>query len=385
MQREEERRQSQNKKEIIFKEALNTSMSPNRMHEKRIWSYLLLVLAVLAVLGSLLYFKVVTLTANPNTLTTNMASTTTMIPSTSQMATTTTIATAGQQSVEHVILIVLENKNASYVLNSSDDPYIRKVVIPNYSVAEDYYAVAHPSLPNYVALMAGSTFDIKDNKYPIESIGNSTLVDLLSSHHLTWKAYMESIPSKSTLWCSNGTIDSGDDANGPGYVVKHDPFVYFKNVMSNIAGCRSIVPLTSFYTDLANNQLPQFSFITPNALDDGHTAPNTPDACPPSGTTLRCADTWLSGFLPIIINSKAFFNTVVFIVWDEATPYSGANKVLMIMVSPYSKKGFVDNTTLYSHYSVLATIERIYSLGDLGRNDSTANVISDMFAGNSIP
>jgi hypothetical protein len=102
-------------------------------------------------------------------------------------------------------------------------------------------------------------------------------------------------------------------------------------------------------------------------------------------SSLQCSDTWLKSFLPNIIDNAAFANTLIFITWDEAKPYSGPNKVLLLEVSPFSKKGFAENTTLYSHYSVLATIERIYSLGSLGRNDSTANVTSDMFVGNTIP
>ena len=166
---------------------------------------------------------------------------------------------------------------------------------------------------------------------------------------------------------------------------KHDPFVFFTKIMDNQTRCKNIVPLTQFYADLADNRLPQYAFITPNTIDDGHTAPGNPAQCPPSGTTMQCADDWLKGFMPKIINSRAFSNTVVFITWDEAIPYNGTNKVLLLVVSPYAKKGFVENTAAYSHYSVLATVERIYSLGSLGRNDLTANVLSDMFVNNTIP
>ena len=118
--------------------------------------------------------------------------------------------------MKHVILIVLENKNASYVLSSAADPYIRNMLIPNYSVAENYYSISHPPLLNYVALISGTTLDIKNNSYPVNSLNNETLVDLLASHNISWKAYMESIPASSTTNCSKAFEDSEDPSNGPG-------------------------------------------------------------------------------------------------------------------------------------------------------------------------
>jgi acid phosphatase len=282
---------------------------------------------------------------------------------------------------------MLENKNISYILNSSSpDPYVRDVLIPNYSVAEDYFAITHPSLPNYIAITAGSTLKVKNNTIAEGSLNDTNLVDLLTEHNLTWKAYMQSMPTSNTLWCSNGFYNSNDPGNGPGYVTKLDPFIFFSDIFNNYSRCGRIVPLTQFNEDLENNQLPRFSFITPNVTNNGHTVPiNNVTTCPPSGTRLQCTDNWLKGFMQSIMKSKEFATTVVFIVWDAAKPNNASNHVVTIVVSPYTKRGFVENTTFYTHYSVLATIEKIYSLGSLGRNDSTANVLDDMFIGNTTP
>jgi hypothetical protein len=106
---------------------------------------------------------------------------------------------------------------------------------------------------------------------------------------------------------------------------------------------------------------------------------------------MRCADNWLSGFLPQVINNPVFANTTIFITWDGSanvgnqTPnISPKFRILLIAVSPHSKKGFVDNTIIYSHYSLLATIEEIYGLGNLGRNDTTANVLNDLFENDTV-
>ncbi len=289
--------------------------------------------------------------------------------------------------VKHVILIMLENKNWSYLLNnSSPDPYIRNVLIPNYSTSEDYFGITHPSLPNYIAIIAGSFMNVKNNTIAEGSLASTNLVDLMSAHNITWKAYMESMPASNTLWCSNGFLNSNDPGDGPGYVTKLNPFIFFSDIISNYSRCENIIPLTQLNEDLANNQLPQFSFITPNVTDNGHTVPaDNVTTCPPSGTRLQCTDKWLRGFMPEIINSKEFANSVIFIVWDAAKPNNAPNHTIMIMVSPDAKQGFIENTILYTHYSVLATIEKIYSLGTLGRNDNTANLTSDMFVANTIP
>lgn len=296
-------------------------------------------------------------------------------------------STAEPVLVKHIILIVFENKNYTYLLSGINDPYIRDTLMTNYSTAADYHSIMHPSLTNYVSLIAGSPFNITSNEYKMDSLNERTIVDLLAEHNLTWKAYMESMPAvNATIGCANGLKDSNDSTNGPGYVHKHDPFVFFTTIMNNYTRCENIVPLTQFYTDLKDNELPAFSFITPNVTDDGHTLPhNNVTVCPPSGTMMQCTDNWLRTFMPQIINSQAFANTVVLITWDEAVPYNGPNKVLLLMVSPFSKKGFIDNTSVYSHFSTLATIEHIYSLGNFGRNDSTANVTSTLFIGNAIP
>jgi hypothetical protein len=287
-----------------------------------------------------------------------------------------------------VIVILLEDKNESYVLGNNDAQYINNILIPNYSIAESYYAAGHPSLPNYIAITSGSTFNIPNNEYPTMSLPDKNLVDLFSEHNITWKGYMESMPGGS---CNNAIFESGGTY---GYFTKHDPFVYYKDIMTNLTRCSQIVPLTQFSVDLASNKLPDFSFITPNILDDGHTAPPAPQnttICPPSGTAMRCTDNWLSGFLPQVINNPVFANTIIFITWDESANVGNKtldtnpnHRVLFISVSPHSKKGFADNTTLYSHYSLLATIEEIYGLGNLGRNDTTANVFNDLFMNNTV-
>ncbi len=337
--------------------------------------YVLLLLLVLTATATV--FGLAHKAANPTT-----------IASTSTTATQISNVVTAKQT-KHVIVIIMENYGKAAVIGNISAPYMNSVLLPNYSIEGEYYAITHPSLPNYIAITSGGTLGVNSDFYPVHSLNDKNLVDLLSENNITWKAYMESMPNSKSPSCLNGLADSGGTY---GYVHRHDPFVYYTDIVNNSTRCNSVVPLTQFYTDMKDGKLPDFSFITPNVLDDGHDAPPSMATCPPSGTSLQCVDNWLSGFLNPVIGNAMFSNTVIFLTWDEAATSdtsgiggSGGGNILLVAVSPYSKKGFVANTTAYSHYSLLATIEKIYNIGNLGRNDSTANSMNDLFMNNTLP
>lgn len=239
----------------------------------------------------------------------------------------------------------------------------------NYSLATQYFAVAHPSLPNYLALIGGSTFGVTTDCSPAQCSQNSTnITDLLAQHGYTWKEYAESMQVNCSQQYSRDGL----------YAPKHDPFVYFKDITGNdgTGGTSSycdahVVPFAQFSTDLQSNDLPNYAFVTPNVCDDAHDC------------TLRFADNWLSIHVPQIINSASFSSTVIFIVYDEGGTNLGfsnfdGGRVACIVVSPFVKPHY-RSSVQYSHYSILTTVESIFGLGSLGRNDFTSNNMQDLF------
>jgi len=161
------------------------------------------------------------------------------------------------------------------------------------------------------------------------------------------------------------------------YFTKHNPFVYFGAITGNngtgsTSGyCDShVVSMAQFYLDLQAGDLPNYSFITPNICDDAHSCP------------LSTGDQWLSALVPKIINSSSFATTALFIAYDEGSTNDtagGGGRVPCILVSPFAKEGYVSNVE-YSHYSLLATVEAIFNLGSLGRNDTSAAPMGDLFS-----
>jgi phosphatidylinositol-3-phosphatase len=270
--------------------------------------------------------------------------------------------------VQHVITIVMENEEYPNVVGNPSAPY-ENALAANYTLLTSYYAVDHPSLPNYLAIVSGTTYVSSDCLPSQCSTNSSSIVNLLQSKGLTWKEYAESMPTN----CSQTISPDGL------YQPKHDPFVYFSSITGNngtgqtSAYCDShVVSFTQFWADLSANALPSYSFITPNMCDDGHDC------------GISTADAWLSTVVPRIESSQDFNSTVLFIVYDEGSTSAGfgdihGGQVLCIVVSPLVNRGY-QSTVQYSHYSLLATTESLLWLGSLGRNDSTAQPMNDIFA-----
>jgi hypothetical protein len=249
----------------------------------------------------------------------------------------------------HIILIVLENRDYQAVIGNPSMPYLNTLAKQNVLLTNSF-AVRHPSLPNYLALVSGSTQNITSDCINC-FVDQPNLGDFIEASGRTWKTYQEDLPSP----CYVG--------NATPYFQKHNPFIYFDSIRLNAERCqRSIVPLTNLTADLAANQLPNFAFIMPNICNSGHD-------CPP-----ETADGWLKGMLTRLQASPAIgTNSLIIVTFDEGAETStgsccglakGGGQIATILVSPLAKPAFNDPTP-YSHYSVLKTILKAWNLPDL--------------------
>jgi hypothetical protein len=224
----------------------------------------------------------------------------------------------------------------------------------------DYFAVTHPSLPNYLALMSGSTQGITKDCTTC-FVNQPNLADEIEASGRTWKAYLEDMPSP----CFIG--DSGK------YAQKHDPLLYFDSIRLDATRCdRSILPLTNLDNDLANNSLPSFAFIEPNLCNSGHNCS--------AGT----ADKWAGDIVAKLRASPALgANSLIILAFDEGSdqstqgccglPAPAGGKVAVVLVSPSAIPAFKDNTP-YSHYSLLKTILTAWKLPALGQTANSATL-----------
>jgi phospholipase C len=261
----------------------------------------------------------------------------------------------------HIVIIVFENKEFGSVIGSGQMPYFN-LLADSYTLLTSHFAVTHPSLPNYLALIGGDTFGIASDCEDC-FLAVPSLPDLIEQSGRTWKTYQDDMPEP----CFVGSTLR--------YVQKHNPFIYFDPIRLNAERCqRSVVPLTQLDGDLALNDLPNFMFITPDICYSSHDC------------DLPFADAWLKDqvekLYPALESKGEPFLIVV--TWDEGTtdlsccglPHPAGGRVATILLSPQVKQNFKDETS-YSHYSILKTIAEAWGLPRLGRAaDADTNLIA---------
>jgi hypothetical protein len=268
-------------------------------------------------------------------------------------------AVTGKHHFDHFIIIVLENEDAK---NVTEVPYMDSLAKSGAYLSQ-YFGVAHPSYPNYLALVGGSTFIGSDKAIDDPDAHNDrdfgdaqmlidapSLAGRLQAAHLTWDSFAEDYPILDSI------PTRCDFRRGVGlYSRKHVPFLSFKELRDHPELCAHVRNLKWLRPD----SLAAYTFVTPNLINDGHDAP--------LGTAVK----WLRGFLkPIITNSEAMKSTLVVVTFDESET-SGREKVFgsrrpnliyAALVGDVVKPGFV-STELYTHFSVLKMVEDNFGLG----------------------
>jgi hypothetical protein len=242
------------------------------------------------------------------------------------------------------VVVVLENREFGEAIAQQSAPYIDALAARG-SLALDYHAIAHPSLPNYIALLAGDPLGIQSDCTECQAHG-ATLVDQLEDAHVSWGAYMEDMPYP----CFSG-------ASSGGYAKKHDPFMYFPQIASNPKRCGRVMPFTQLAIDLRRRRLPSFVWITPNLCDDGHDC------------SISSVNRFLARLTPYLLRSLGP-RGVLALVWDEGNDESGCcggadgGRVALVLSGPSVRAGY-RLTTSADHYSLLALIEDSFGVARL--------------------
>ncbi|RCH92299.1 hypothetical protein CU097_009720 [Rhizopus azygosporus] len=252
---------------------------------------------------------------------------------------------------DRVVIIIFENQDYKV---AAKNKYL-STLTSKYKgfTLTNYLATTHPSQPNYIALISGSTKGTNEDDE--SNINRKTIVDLLEAKGISWKTYQENYPGG-----CNKEMDIGP------YARKHNPFISFQNIQKNKSRCAKIVNSKQLDKDIKSNSVPQFVFYTPNLNNDAH------------DTNMGYASKWLKKFLTSRINEKAFSENTMFVVtFDEDDGGSDDNKVMTILFGPdfHPSSNKKTDHTKYNHYSLLRTIEDNWNLGDLGQNDKKAKVI----------
>ncbi|MDQ1648675.1 MAG: phosphatidylinositol-3-phosphatase [Frankiaceae bacterium] len=250
-------------------------------------------------------------------------------------------------AVSHVVWIVMENKAERGVVGNPSAPYLASLA-RRCGLATNNHGVAHPSLPNYVALTSASTAGVTDDRPPsAHPLNRPSIFDQVTTAKRTWKSYEDAMPSA----CRR--TDSGT------YAVKHNPAAYYTPLAATCAAAD--VPYNQLAGDLAANRLPAFSFITPDLCHDMHNC------------GVGAGDTWLSQELPKLLDSQAYRSgsTVVAITWDE-DDNTASNQIPLYVIAPSVRPGTASGTS-FAHPALLHMTEQMLGLPTLpGATGGTA-------------
>lgn len=390
----------------------------------------------------------------------------------------------GIPPLNHVFLIMMENHGYPEIIGNPFAPFINSYA-QSANLATNYFAVAHPSLTNYLETVGGSNFGIlsdnspdwhdqscatnlstgtpntdnppSPNICPITGSGTDaatplldctnetqgppceieiddvhtyaanpntlgiTIADQLVAAHKTWKTYQESLPlvGPDTVDYSDGNFTNNTDFTAMNqvltqagaaplstgdivqlYASKHNPFVYFLNIETGANPLLSYAQMAGFdgagglYSDLANDQVPSFSFIVPNQCNDQHGRGNGTVFCAydpnDNGTQaglnpalIFLGDQAVQKIVTAIHASQAwrFGRSAIVVIWDE-NDYSVQpiiNQVAAIVDTNYGFHGTTSNV-FYDHFSLLRSIEGGLGLPCLNHAcDSSTQAMTDLF------
>jgi hypothetical protein len=149
-------------------------------------------------------------------------------------------------------------------------------------------------------------------------------------------------------------------------VRKHNPTIIYDSVASVPSRLAKHRNFNDFAVDVNASALPQWLFVTPNMVNDGH------------DTSIDYAASWLQYWLVPLLSNPNFNDngTLVVLTFDENESYTENNCVLALLLGgavPQSARGTTDST-YYTHYSLLSTVEANWGLGSLGRGDTNKYV-----------
>jgi phosphatidylinositol-3-phosphatase len=244
-------------------------------------------------------------------------------------------------NLAHIVVIVFENKEERQVIGSSAAPTFTAMA-RSYVQLTRYTAVTHPSLPNYLALVSGSTYGIRSNCTACV-VSAPSLADTIEQAGRSWRTYAEGLPRPGYTGARAGR-----------YAKKHVPFLYFRDVVSSPVRRKQIVPLPQLAADLESGSLPDFALVVPDLCHSMHDCP------------VRTGDRWLRTILPPLLQLP---DTVVFVTFDEGALRPGGNHVAALALGSAVRPA-TRNAQRTGHYGLLRTIEAAWGLPLLGHSAS---------------
>jgi phosphatidylinositol-3-phosphatase len=262
--------------------------------------------------------------------------------------------------------LVEENHSYSSIIGNPAMPFTNSLA-QQYSLATQYYANRHNSLPNYFMLTVGDLVTTDDTYTGTVTADN--VVRAITAAGKKWKIYADSLPNVGYLGPT--VVPYGKD---------HNPFTYFSDVLNSSSQAANVVPFTQLATDMQNGTLPDYAMIVPDFANDGHDCPNEASNCSDTDK-LSHIDSWIQTNVGPLINSFAFSNSVLIYTWDESSiddMANGGGHIPTILIGSPVRRGF-QSTTMYQHQSTLRLTMELLGIKDLPAASATATDMNEFF------
>ncbi|HEY1991843.1 MAG TPA: alkaline phosphatase family protein [Gammaproteobacteria bacterium] len=242
-------------------------------------------------------------------------------------------AAANPPKEQHVVVVIEENRSLVNMRGATEVPYINQLADEG-ALLTDYYAIGHPSEPNYVALFSGDTQGVQDDSCP-HAYQKPNLADALGAKRVSFAIYSENLPAVGFTGC--GSADKL-------YRRKHNPVPDFTTVPAT-----DNRPFSDFPGDYSH--LPAVSFVVPNMMDDMH-----------DGTPAQ-ADAWLKAKLDGYRQWAMQHHSLLIVTWDEDDGADN-NRVMTIVLGQDVRPGKYQQKL--NHYDLLRMLTDMYGAAPVG-------------------
>jgi acid phosphatase len=224
-------------------------------------------------------------------------------------------------------------------------------VTHQYGQGLQVYAATHGSANAYLELAAGSApYNGQSDNGNCNGNGcaqpytRDNLVREFANHGLTWRGYFQSMPYAGYMGTQSGN-----------YVERHNPFPYLSDVYYNGAEQLHMVPWnTNLATDLANNNVANYTLLVPDLTHDGHDPQNN------TALALQNADAFLAHNVPVLLHSRYFQpggDGVLIITFDESDLYNDnscssnvsqgcGGHIFFALIGPNARRNYTTSTHL---------------------------------------
>ena len=273
--------------------------------------------------------------------------------------------------LDHVFLIYMENKGVGDIVGSPNAPYINSLINSN-PYADNYFALGHPSDPNYIRPLGGSDFGIDYN--PTGNVIDApSLMQEMDQANISWAGYAQGMPTPGDL------TSSGD------YSVDQLPFAQFSYVYDNTPAYlqQHLLPLTELSTNLDDpSTFPAFTWIAADEANNMEGPVNTPSGLAQfligqltnQQYNVAAGDQFVQQEVSAIENSPTWTDPnekdAIILTWDEDNNNlslgigNEGNNVPMIVIPNEDaataggmESGPFTTDAYYNEYSLMATIE----------------------------